>query len=428
MADNDTIAKFLLNSDSQPESDLLERGRFIQQVETLIVNYPGPEPLVIGIYGSWGEGKTYVLNELETRLRKQEDDAKDIITVAFNPWIISDPTLLLEEFFHTLQDAIGSELESFDLKPYAKRILGSALGLWKEVASSSTIPALDAAFGTTEEVANYFMKGPTLKKLKDDIEGKLVSNNKRVVVLIDDLDRLDDDEVFLITQLVKRVAGFKKFIYVLACDDEIVSKALSKRYADNGDTGARFLGKIIQAPFRLPEIPESVLVDVLKHELKKVSDKIVSTFETINEVAVNQELEMICSHSVHTLRDVKRLCNGLSLSFHIRSPKTNSLDFLAIETIRIFHPKLYRKIRESRELYARGEPSLIFNADHPEPETIKQRWNELISHVRDQASASKEALFTHLKRMFPVFKRQQPKHPYAIGSYDCFDAYFTYLE
>ena len=81
------------------------------------------------------------------------------------------------------------------------------------------------------------------------------------MVPIDDIDRMDNEEVATLFKLVKVAADFEHISYVLAFDDEAVARALTKKYGGTEESGRRFVEKIVQLPFALPvasrqEIPK----------------------------------------------------------------------------------------------------------------------------------------------------------------------------
>src|SRR5207249_4786477 len=92
-----------------------------------------------------------------------------------------------------------------------------------------------------------------LDDLRKRVEAVLGEAGKRVVVLIDDIDRLDRREIQAIFRLVKLSAGFAHTSYVLAFDDEMVAASLGEKYGGGGtESGRAFLEKIVQVPLHLP--------------------------------------------------------------------------------------------------------------------------------------------------------------------------------
>ncbi len=98
-----------------------------------------------------------------------------------------------------------------------------------------------------------------LANQRKKIESLLAEHRQRVVILIDDIDRLDKSEIQAMFRLVKVAADFKHTAYVLAFDHRVVASALAERYAAEPSHGASFMDKIIQLPLHLPPAPPNEL-------------------------------------------------------------------------------------------------------------------------------------------------------------------------
>jgi predicted KAP-like P-loop ATPase len=98
---------------------------------------------------------------------------------------------------------------------------------------------------------------------------RTAESGKRIVIMIDDIDRLDDGEIATVFKLVKLAADFS-YTYVLAFDQGVVAKALAKRYADSEGSGSSFIEKIVQVPIELPRAHEGILQDITVEAMGKV--------------------------------------------------------------------------------------------------------------------------------------------------------------
>src|SRR5262249_50643211 len=122
------------------------------------------------------------------------------------------------------------------------------------------IPASLAGGGEAARAVSEILSSVELEELKIRVEAILKEAGKRVVVLMDDIDRLDKNEIQTVFRLVKLVADFHNTAYVLAFDAEMVASALRERYSSRDlEAGQNFLEKIIQVPLDLPQIPRSSL-------------------------------------------------------------------------------------------------------------------------------------------------------------------------
>ncbi len=228
------------------QEDKFNRSPFASRIATTIAHRADSSSLVVGIFGKWGEGKTSVLNLMKSALKHHDD----VEVVPFNPWHFTSQEQLLRGFFATLADALDERLKTAGesigevLKKYgaALSVASVTFGGMVSVNPGAAASQLGANLSTVE-----------LDKLRERVERILRESGKRVVVLIDDIDRLDRQEIQAIFKLVKLSASFPSTVYVLAFDDEMVADALGERYGKGGiKAGRQFLEKIIQVPLYLP--------------------------------------------------------------------------------------------------------------------------------------------------------------------------------
>ena len=102
---------------------------------------------------------------------------------------------------------------------------------------------------------------------KREVERTLLEFDCKILVVIDDIDRLSNEQIRLVFQLVNAVAGFPNTIYLLSFDKDIVSRALEDVQGCNGQ---EYLEKIIQVPFDVPPVDISRLYNVLFEKLDSI--------------------------------------------------------------------------------------------------------------------------------------------------------------
>ncbi len=83
----------------------------------------------------------------------------------------------------------------------------------------------------------------------DELLNYIESLNKKILIVIDDIDRLNNNEIQQIFQLVKMLGNFPNTIYLLSMDDTIVANSLKEVQKYDG---YKYLEKIVQVPLRLP--------------------------------------------------------------------------------------------------------------------------------------------------------------------------------
>ena len=136
---------------------------------------------------------------------------------------------------------------------------GDALQHYSSILEyAELIPVAGKYFKPLKSLTSGFGKGLTdlydsknsLEQQKRKVIDALSSQSQKLIVIIDDIDRLNNEQIRLIFQLVNSLAGFPNMIYLLSFDREVVARALSDEQKCNGE---EYLEKIIQVPFEVPE-------------------------------------------------------------------------------------------------------------------------------------------------------------------------------
>ncbi|MFF3663378.1 KAP family P-loop NTPase fold protein [Streptomyces olivochromogenes] len=248
------MSELQLWDDNPTTVDLLG---FTSIVDTVVAALQSPslDPVTIGINAPWGGGKSTVLGLLHEAL----DQESGYRVIRLDPWEFDDQ-------FDVRGAVIGEVLQDL-LTAYPDEDLGDSVkGLlnrisWSRVAASMARGRLVAQ---TEELVKAFtpqsredakslagFRSEFAKLLKD------LAPLKRLVVLVDDLDRCLPDAVMATLEAIKLFLSVKKVAFVLAADQEMVreSIAVSLDATGRGEQFAlRYLEKIVQLPLSLPRI------------------------------------------------------------------------------------------------------------------------------------------------------------------------------
>lgn len=243
------------------EQDLLGRASFSEQLGKAIYEYNGKDGLVIGLFGKWGTGKTSVINMAVNEITElAKDDENKPIIMKFAPWNYSDKDNLISMFFQSLKNKINVQ-DNEELKNKVGKALSDYAGAFDALSLVPVIGSGVAAILKTLAQAKgaELMECADLDMTRRILEDALIQAEKKIIIVIDDIDRLANSQIRDVFQLVKQVADFPNVIYLLAMDREVVRRALTDVHNIDGN---EYLEKIIQVPFELPELKKSKLHNI----------------------------------------------------------------------------------------------------------------------------------------------------------------------
>ncbi|MBU6500645.1 MAG: hypothetical protein KGJ89_04305 [Patescibacteria group bacterium] len=298
------------------------RTPFIKEVaKTIAENHAkGSESFIFGISGKWGEGKTYFLHDLKKEL-KSRDSSFEIFDV--NAWKFSaDNISFLRNFlkalyqksdFWTEDDFRSLYFDTSESGIHWKRfatlvlVLGAAgwvysqpevssfiNGLapqWKIISSLILIPTLLAAVGKIVIIQKSDHAISTLDKFDDLLKRIIAQFNieqKKVVVFVDDLDRVTPEVARDVLDNLRTFFDKKELTFVVTGDHTVLERYLGKDLLPDEDVptqleeGRRFLKKIFNVYWRLPLPIENEVAVFVENEFTKRSS-------ALNEMLTEEE-------------------------------------------------------------------------------------------------------------------------------------------
>lgn len=315
---------------------------FARTLAKAIQGHSGSDGIVLALYGPWGSGKSTVLAYVEHELA-QAPAAERPVVVSFNPWWFSGQEHLAKAFLGQLQAVLPAKYKGFEKVGNMLAEFAGALGGIAEVAGKSHgVPF----FGKFVEAGAKRLgaKPKDVPAFKRALSSLLLEQKKRVLVIIDDIDRLAPDEVRQLFTVIKALADFPYVTYLLAFDREVAATAISEQ---TGLPGDRYLEKIVQVPFELPRVDKTTLRQALFTRLDAVkADTPTGRFDSTHWAKVfHSGLDPLFT----VPRDIVRLTNALSVTYPAVVGEVNPVDFIAIECLRVFLPEVYDTIRTSSD-------------------------------------------------------------------------------
>ena len=369
---------------SSPDGDVFQRWPFSKQIAHVIRDRKGTGSLVVGLYGSWGEGKTTVLNFVEHALKEEEN----VVVVRFNPWRFGNEETLIRSFFEVLATAIGEKLSTRwedlggDLRKYAKGVSFGAFG-----AKLNADDALKAATDVG------------LEGIRDRLGKALAETGTRVVVVVDDIDRLDKQEVHAVFRLVKLSADFDGVTYLLAFDPDVVAASLQDRYGSvKSDAGRDFLDKIVTVPLQIPPARPSALLEMAVDIINEAIA--LAGVEVEDDAAFVRAFYDGIIPALRTPRAARRYGNALLFALPILAGEVNATDQMLIEGMRVVYPALYEHVRSHPELYATNHPTQGFDFSSGDKKREERR-ARVEAVIQEHAPQYITAATTLIRYLFP---------------------------
>ena len=374
-------------NDNETNSDFIDYQHLVNAV-TSIVNNVNLLPCSIGVFGDWGSGKSSLMRMVE----ETYSEDKDVLIINFNGWLFEG----YEDTKTVLMGRIVNEIIK-KRKPQDKALKIAAKLLKK-------IDLLKIGQSAVKHGAGFMLMGPAglalttttdilsklsnadyeeyIKKqnestdpdeiLKNDIQEfhlafeELIkeTNLKKIVVLIDDLDRCSPDTVIGTLEAIKLFLFAKNTAFIIGADERLIKHAVRRRFpeipGDNTEVGRDYLEKLIQYPIRIPPLSDlelttyinllftNLYTDIGEFEHIRISvleeknkDQFGFTFRLenanvfVNEVNENlKEALLLSAQLVSVLavglngnpRQTKRFLNTLLLRHQMANSKGENLD------------------------------------------------------------------------------------------------------
>lgn len=362
--------------------DILDRKKFVEDLYKQIIDCQLQDSFVFGIFGKWGEGKTSVINLLKNKLIENDR----VMVFKFDPWYFSSEDKLIENFYEGLYLSLNSKF-------FLPNIRRDFIKYEKILTSTLKLSGINLDIKVDNEL---------LDDIKRKIENWISITEKKIVIIIDNIDRLKGkNEILQIFKLVKLSGNFKNTIFILSFDLNIVSSYFKEELIID----LEYLNKIIQNPIHLPAIEQSSIDKFLDSKIDRLFKNLEISQDRI-ETFRGQFYYLYETHIKRlfpTLRHAKRYINSLNISLSPVKNGVNLHDFLILEIIRIFYPEIYDDIWEHRWYYLgkKGPYSpfafspLAFANEDEKYQKIKEHIDNIIKNQNES-----EILLELLKSIF----------------------------
>ncbi len=321
MKDDDSDQHWADSPLSATDSDQLGRGPFTASVALRINNAKATdESTVFGLVGPWGSGKTSILNKVVDQL------SGDWLIGTFSPWSTGDSTGMALEFVNALADLLDQKAQG-ELR---SKLAGYAEYLAPGLAA---IPVLGTGVeGIAAKVLGQLTQRPPwhvqFKALADGIEAL----GKRVLFVVDDIDRLQADELLTLLKVIRLLGRFRGVHYLVAYDQQTIEELLG---GGGRSRLSSFMEKIVQYPFEVPLIPESTALRLVNESIEML---LKASGTSLSDLGLQRavELAQLLSPEMTTPRTLGRFREQLrAFASHVQQAELDPLDFIAVTWLRL---------------------------------------------------------------------------------------------
>ncbi len=379
------------------EHDTLERAGVADSFARQVLALDRSEGAVVGVFGSWGSGKTSFIN-----LARKTFDERGVPVLDFNPWMFSGAEQLIDRFFAEL---------SVELKLNKLEEIGQAFEDYGEAVSG-----LSGPLGALAKITGVHLRRRKggISSRRNDVAFALQKRNKPIIVVLDDVDRLSSNEIREVIKLVRLTASFCNVVYIVSCDRLCVERALDE--PTQGLSGRDYLEKIIQWPFNVPEVPNQLLSRQLEDAIRDaLSD--IADLESLDEMDWLDIYPEVVRPLIRNIRDIRRYTLAIRETVSGLGDEVALPDVLALEAVRVFLPDVFRLLPGATDGLTSMSQSVDRRLDwivenHENPVLEFNKWRK--ARVMDVITAAerhseqhgtptgREVTVVLIERLFPI--------------------------
>ena len=275
-------------------------------------------PMTIAIQGDWGSGKTSMMNMVNEYLKDASNG--NVESVWFNTWQFSQfemdsmlATNFLMHLTNKLQIHANSKTSIIETGKKIAGIIGTfSLGIFSKYAGEEIANELGKKITTP---LDYVEQIENLKQNFNQLVKEVTTDGKRVVVFIDDLDRLQPVHAVGLLEILKLFVDCENCIFVIAIDTSVVFQGIREKYgADiNDDKAQSFFDKMIQLPFKMPIVNY------------KLDESIIKTLGLrnlgLNQDDIDECIQVVKMTAAGNPRSIKRIANFYLLTDKVAQSK-----------------------------------------------------------------------------------------------------------
>jgi KAP family P-loop domain len=370
-----------------PAEDLLGRGAFVDRVaEVLDELQASEESSVLALVGPWGSGKSSTINLISERV----SGSWQVCTL--NTWAPADVPALLADFFAAIRAVLPGGKRS--------RRIRELLSEYAQVAvpALGAIPVAGSAVqGMAENVVKLRAAQP-LQSRFNELARQLRELDLRVLVVLDDVDRLQPDELLMLLKAIRLLARFPGVYYLLAYDEQTVVDVLTCTAVaqDNRDRALAYLEKIVQVRLDVPPAQRFYTEQMLSSAIGDLLARLKMSFSEEETGRFRQLYEVLLQFTLAQPRAVGRFVRQAFAYLPMLEPgEFDVVDFLTLSHLRTLAPASYR-------LLARSKRSLVVSMSNAAEGAHSQLQDQIKEKLAQECPDYADILLVVLTDLFPA--------------------------
>jgi len=298
----------------------------------------------MGIVGDWGDGKSSLMNLVEEKLRSEHND---FLIVHFNPRSSKKAAFIQEDFLDSLKQSLAPKHSGIDYT------------IDRYAVALDAIPGMPKIFSKLLDLLQID-QDKNKKVKRDDLQNAILEINRRIIVFIDDLDRLTGEELIEVMKVLDTNGAFPNMVFITGYDKDYVNEVLIQHLKLSNQTRP-YTDKYFTVEVRVPLHPSFRLMNYLVELLTKACKTGYIANQSMVVENMTRQLFAPMMPRLRTIRDIKRFANQFLYDYAEVQKDVNFQDFLLLELIKFAHPKDYEDIYRLKIIH-RGNSNFLYTA------------------------------------------------------------------
>ncbi|MCR6706623.1 MAG: KAP family NTPase [Cellulomonas sp.] len=398
------------------EQDRLRRAPFAEHAARLIsANHTAESSVVYGLEGPWGSGKSSVIALITSFLTSADDSRWQV--VPFTPWATTGTEGLLAEFFAALSAAAPQANKGQQLR--------DRITTYADIARPlvALIPIAGAGLVETSRTVEGRLRKPWNVAF-DEVAEELRTLGTPLLVVVDDIDRLQPTELLDLLKVVRLLGRFPGVDFLLAYDEQTLVETLQNpaRGRVSAARARSFMEKIVQYPLSMPPLLNYRIVKLLDAGLTEVltPQRVETGFDKHRFAPI---ILTTMPSQLTTPRAIERFLAQVREQFRVHDlDEVNDVDLILATFLRVQFPDLFGRLQRWKPELTRGSTGWI-GSDRSE---APADWDGLLNVLEDEQD--RQDALAVLQALFPaVSSSGNPSraNPGRFAHPDYFDRYLA---